>query len=169
LAITGASGNVSIDVRGNGITNNAGGGITVAQGASSSTAVSFENNDVSQNASSAVSGGGGMEFLTGFSLSGFSANLVHGNGGHQLEFDGAASWSLNPSAGACAPVANQVYCYATNFLGLFAASGATVDASGISWQHAPPASGVDYVAASGGKVEFTSGPPYCGAGLTSCP
>jgi hypothetical protein len=100
---------------------------------------SLTNCDITGNA------GGGIHFggPNPATLTAFSGNKIHGNGGNQV-FVSTGKWDLN-GAGGCDGGENEIYCYASGYVGLAVDGGAAiVTASDDAWQDATPATGTDY-------------------------
>ncbi len=158
------------------VSSNVGTGVVVAQpnsGAANTVKVAFEGNTVSLNDVGAAAGAGGGFAFTGPSsvLQNFYNNAVHGNGGDQILISGNGSWVLNGAAGSCG-LANQIYCYSTNALGLRLAAtgvGTGVDADYNSWTNHPPTSGKDYGYTGGVLTSGITAANDCGAVTATCP
>jgi hypothetical protein len=145
IFMSGNNGNIASTVRNSLIRDNGDVGVWVDQPAGQTTISALENNEIDGNNRTAGRATGGVWFAAPSTLTAFSGNKIHDNGGDELGFaaapTGGGAWPLH-GAGCGAP--NQIYCYGAGKVGIRAPTGVSVDAQGAAWQSAAPAVGVDF-------------------------
>jgi hypothetical protein len=164
----GATGDVTASLINNTVRANRGFGVLVEQAANTTANVAMTGNDVSGNNTGAGNEVGGVLFRAG-TLTAFSGNRIHANGGIELGFDGqpnggAALWDITGgNAGG-----NQIWCYGQGAVGLRVqgTSPSTVDARNVSWANANPMNNVDYASPGASMVIATMPAPPT---TTPCP
>jgi hypothetical protein len=164
----GATGDVTASLINNTVRANRSFGVLVEQAANTTASVAMTGNDVSGNNTGAGNEVGGVLFRAG-TLTAFSGNRIHANGGIELGFDGqpnggAALWDITGgNAGG-----NQIWCYGQGAVGLRVqgTSPSTVDARNVSWANANPMNNVDYASPGASVVIATMPAPPT---TTPCP
>jgi hypothetical protein len=153
VALRGDSGNLTATIKNCAIHDNHDQGLLIQQGATFTTSASADANDVYANNATAGRGVGGIFFATSSTLTGFTANKVHGNTGDEIGFDaqpnGGDTWDLSGAVGCGSP--NQIYCYTSaggTSVGLrildTAPANTKVNAAGTSWSNLVPTKGADF-------------------------
>jgi hypothetical protein len=148
IYLRGSNGNVGASIKNSKISLNTGVGIRIENGGNT-TEESIQSNDITQNS------GGGIAFNQAHTLTGFSANTVHGNTGDQIliaarQTGNAVYTFSNSSATVCDSNRNQIYCYQIGSVGIrvSGATNVTINAADVSWENTTPSAGTDFVARS---------------------
>lgn len=157
-------GDVTATIKNSTVKGNRGRGVSVAQGTGFTTVLSFEGNEVAGNRTTGTSAVGGVSFESASTLSTFSGNRIHNNGGDELGFAAAANGNVpwNISAAACGPTSNQIYCYGdAGSVGVrvTGAPAQVVNAANVGWSNATPTAGTFDFAAAGGNAVLAT--PAC--------